>query len=82
MEARNEGISLYTFLRISPRKINILRKTKLGLRELNEVNYMNVEKNTTQYNKYFETCYKKVEKSKKKKKSSDFFHTPVYHKAL
>ena len=31
IEARSEGIiSLYTFLRISPRKINILKKTKLG----------------------------------------------------
>ena len=27
IEARNKGIPLYTFLRISPRKINILRKT-------------------------------------------------------
>ena len=28
IEARNEGISFYTFLRISPRKINILKNTK------------------------------------------------------
>ena len=44
IEARNEGIFLYIFLRISPRKINILKKTKLGLRELNELNDMNVKK--------------------------------------
>ena len=42
--ARSEGISLYTFLRISPRKINILKKTKLGPRELNKVHDMNVKK--------------------------------------
>ena len=44
MEARNEGISLYTFLRISPRKINILKKTKLHRRELNKLNDANVKK--------------------------------------
>ena len=44
IEARNEDIPLYTFLRISLRKINILKKNKLGLRELNELNDMNVKK--------------------------------------
>jgi len=44
MDARNEGIVLYTFLRISPRKINILKNPKLGPRELNELNDMNVKK--------------------------------------
>ena len=44
MEARSEGISLYTFFRISRRKISILRKTKLGPRELNAVDDMNVNK--------------------------------------
>ena len=44
IEARNEGIPLYTFLRISPRKINILKKSKLGPRKLNEVDNMNVKK--------------------------------------
>ena len=43
-EARNENILLYTFLRISLRKISILKKTKLNLRELNEVDDMNVKK--------------------------------------
>ena len=44
IEARNESISLYTFLRISLRKINIFKKTKLGSRELNEMDDMNVRK--------------------------------------
>ena len=44
MEARNEDIFLYTFLRISPRKINIFKKTKLDPRELNEINDVNVKK--------------------------------------
>ena len=44
IEARNEGISLYTFLKISPRKIYNLKKTKVYLRELNKVNVMNVKK--------------------------------------
>ena len=65
IEARNEGISLYTFLRISPRKINILKKTKLGPRELNELNVMNVKKmllNLTNIKNY----YRNVKKIKKK----------------
>ena len=44
IEARIEDIHLHTFLRISLRKINILKKPKLGLRELNEVDEMNVNK--------------------------------------
>ena len=44
IEARNEGVFLYTFLRISLRKINLLKKSKLGLRELNEVDEMTVKK--------------------------------------
>ena len=44
MEARNEGIFLYTFSRISPREINILKNPKLSPRELNELNDMNVKK--------------------------------------
>ena len=44
IDTRRESIFLYTFLRISPRKINILKKTKLGPRELNEVDEMNVKK--------------------------------------
>ena len=44
IEARNGGIPLYTFLRISPRKINILKKTNLDPRELNQVDEINVKK--------------------------------------
>ena len=56
-EARSEGIPLYTFLRIFPRKINILKKNKLGPRDLNErcgtntkkilLNLTNILKSTT-----------------------------------
>jgi len=66
MDARNEGIVLYTFLRISPRKINILKNPKLGPRELNELDDMNVKKNVVQFNQYFETYYRNVKKMKKK----------------
>ena len=44
IEARNEGIPLNTFFRISTRKINILKKTKLDSRELNKIDDMNVKK--------------------------------------
>ena len=66
IEARNKGIFLQTFLRISPRKINILEKTKLGPRELNKVSGMNVKKNVAQFNERFEIYYKNVKKMKKK----------------
>ena len=67
IEARNEGIFLYIFLRISPRKINILKKTKLDPRELNEVNDINVKKiplNLTNILKSTTTMPKKNEKNK------------------
>ena len=45
IEARKGGILLYTFLKISLRKISIFKRTKLELRELlNELNAINVEK--------------------------------------
>ena len=50
IEARNKDIHLYIFLGISLRKINILKKTKLGPRELNELDGMNVKKNAAQFN--------------------------------
>ena len=62
IEARNKSVPLYTFLRISPRKIGILKKTKLGPRDLNVVDDMNVKKNTTQFNEYCEIYYKNVKK--------------------
>ena len=43
MEARNESIFFYTFLRISPQKINILKNPKLGPRELNAIDNMHVK---------------------------------------
>ena len=66
MEARNGGTFLYTFLTISPRKINILKNPKLDSRELNELNVMNEKKNVAQFNQYFETYYRNVKKMKKK----------------
>ena len=44
MEAKPMNILFYTFLSISLRKINILKKTKLGPRELNEIDNINVKK--------------------------------------
>ena len=73
MDARNEGIFLHTFLRISPRKINILKKTKLGSRELNEVDDMNVKKIAAQFYQYFEIYYKKIKKMEEKIKEIEFF---------
>ena len=64
-EARNEGIFLCTFLRISSRKINILKKIKLGPRELNEGDDMNVEKNSAYYNEYW-NIPQKCQKNEKK----------------
>ena len=72
MEARNEGIFLYTFLRISPRKINILKKTKLGLRELNELNNMNVKKALLNLTNNLKSTTK-MPKNEKKKSAQNFF---------
>ena len=44
IEAGNNNIPLYTFLRISPRKINTFKKTKFHPIELNAINEMNVKK--------------------------------------
>ena len=73
IEAKNNGISFYIFLRISPWKINIFKETKLGLRELNETNDMNAKKNAAQSNKYFETYYRNAKKNAKKIKVLRFF---------
>ena len=82
IKAKNESMSLYTFLRISPRKINIFKKTKLGLRELNEVDDMDAKKNTAQFNGYLEIYYKNVKKWKKKKRPSEFFYIKICYRAL
>ena len=61
-EAKIEGILFYTFLKISPRKINIFKKTKLVPRDLKEMDDMNVKKNAAQYKNYFEIYYKESKK--------------------
>ena len=66
IEARKESIFLYTFLRISLRKINISKETKLSPRELNDVDDMNVKKNAAHFKEYFKIYYKNVKKMKKK----------------
>ena len=74
--ARSKGIYLYTFLRISPRKINILKKIKLDLRELNEVNSMNAKKKyCSMFNiiDILKSITKMPEKMKKNKSAQNFF---------
>ena len=44
IEAGSDSISLNTFLGISPQKINILKRTKLGPRDLNELDGINVKR--------------------------------------
>ena len=66
IEARNEGISLYTFLRISPRKINILEKTKLGPVDLNEFDGINVKKMLLNLTNILKSTTKNVKEMKKK----------------
>ena len=66
IEVRNESIFLYIFLRISWRKINLLKKTKLDPRELNKLDGMNVKNDAAQFNEYSEIYYKNVKKVKKK----------------
>ena len=66
IKAWNEDTFLYTFLAISPRKINILKRAKLHPTELNKRYDMNFEKNTVHYNECFKIYYKNVKKMKKK----------------
>ena len=66
IEAGNEDISLYTFLRISPRKINILKKLKLGPRELNEADDMSVKKMLLNLTNFLKSTTKISKKMKKK----------------
>ena len=55
-------VSVYTFLRIPPRKINILKKPKLCPQELNEVNRHEFKKAAARFNEY---SWNLLEKSKK-----------------
>ena len=66
IEARNESISLDKFLRISPRKINILKKTRLDPRELNEVNDMNANKMLPNLTNNLKSTTEMAKKMKKK----------------
>ena len=73
IEARNEDISLHTFLKISPRKINILKKTKLGPVEINKVNDMNVKKMLLNLTNILKSTTKMSKKMKKNKSAQNFF---------
>ena len=66
IEARSEGISLHTFLRTSPRKINIFKKTKLGSRERNELDEMNVQKALLNVTNILKSTKKMPKKMKEK----------------
>ena len=82
MDVIHKDISLCTFLRISPRKINILKKNKLGPRELDNVDDTNVKKSTAQYNEYFKIDYKRSQKKWKKKKVLRIFYIEICYRAL
>ena len=71
-EARNENIYLYTLLRISPRKINILKKNKLGPRELKEVDDINVKKMLLNLTNVLKSTIKMSKKKKKNKSAQNF----------
>ena len=73
IEARSDGFSLFIFLRISPRKINILKKTKLGLRELNELDDRNVKKVLLNLTNILKSTTKMSKKMKKNKSAQKFF---------
>ena len=66
IEARSEGISFYTFSRISPRKINILKKTKLDPRELNKMDDMNIKKMLLSLTNILKSTIKMSKKNEKK----------------
>ena len=73
IEARSESIPLYTFLRISPRKINILKKNKLRPRDLNEVNDMNAKKLLLNLTNILKSTTKMSKKNEKNKSVQNFF---------
>ena len=75
IEARSEGISLYTFWTISLRKINILKKTKLDPRELNELNDMHVENILLNLTDILKSTTEMPKKMKKNKSAQNFFFT-------
>ena len=73
MDAKNGGTFLYTFLRISPRKINILKNSKLGLRELNKLNDMNAKKMLLNLSNILKPTIEMPKKMKKNKSAQNFF---------
>ena len=73
IKAGNEDILLYTFLRISSRKINILKKAKLGSRELSELNDMNIKKILLNLTNILKSTTKTPKKNKKNKSVQNFF---------
>ena len=81
-EARSEGIPLYTFLRIFPRKINILKKSKLGLRELNKLDDTNIKKMLFNLADILKSTAKMSKKKKRKEKCSKLFYIKICHRAL
>ena len=72
IEAGSEGILFHTFQRISPRKINILKKAKLGPRELNEADNMNAKKMLLNLKNILKST-KKCQKMSKIKSAQNFF---------
>ena len=74
IEARSETIPLYTFLRISPRKINILKKTKLEPMERNELEDMNIKKALLNLTNILKFTRKRSKKMKKNKSGQNFFY--------
>jgi hypothetical protein len=81
IEARNKNISLYTFLRISLRKINILKKPKLYPTELNEFYEMNVIQMLLNLMSILESAIEMLKKGAKKKKCSEFFYSLICYRA-
>ena len=83
MEARSEGISFYTFLRISPRKINIFKRAKLHPTELNELYNMNIKKILLDIMNILKSTIKMSKKKNEiKKRCSKFSRTKICYRAL
>ena len=73
IEARFKGIYLHTFLRKSPRKINILKNSKLSLRELNKLDDMNAKKMLLNLANILKPTIEMPKKMKKNKSAQNFF---------
>ena len=82
IEAKSESILLYTFLKISSQKINILKRSKLGPIELNGIDDINVKKMVFNSANILWSTTKRSKKWFEKKKCSEFFYTPICYRAL